>query len=115
MSVYWFSTAGPGASVATYHEAENGLKDIGGSFWEWQPAPLGVTQFPRDLFGMPSAALRLLGSIVFEHWATKGGHFAAWKVPDELVRDLRTMFGKDGGAFGVVKGRDGYAESKKDA
>jgi hypothetical protein len=113
MSVYWFSDAGPGSSVYTYHEAEAGMKAIGG-FWEYMPAPLGVTQFPADLVGMPRMFLRTLGNVVFERWADKGGHFAAWEVPDELVRDLRVMFGREGGAFGVVEGKNGYGDSKKD-
>jgi pimeloyl-ACP methyl ester carboxylesterase len=113
MSVYWFSEAGPGSSVYTYHEAEAGIKTIGG-FWEYMPAPLGVTQFPADLVGMPRMFLRTLGNVVFERWAAKGGHFAAWEAPEELVQDLRVMFGTGGGAYGVVKGKDGYGDSKKD-
>jgi len=35
-------------------------------------------------------------------------HFAAFENPEELVGDLREMFGKTGGAFGVVEGKDGY-------
>jgi pimeloyl-ACP methyl ester carboxylesterase len=114
MSVYWFSKAGPGASVTIYHEGEAGLSEVGGSYWEWQPAPMGVTQFPGDVVGMPSAVLRLLGTVVFERWAEKGGHFAAWEAPDELIQDLRTMFGKGGGAYSVVEGKTGYGEEKKD-
>jgi len=39
----------------------------------------------------------------------RGGHFAAWERPDVIAGDLRAMFKKGGGAYGVVKGRDGYA------
>jgi pimeloyl-ACP methyl ester carboxylesterase len=108
ISIYWFSKAGPGASVNIYHEAQQGLKAIGGSLWEYMPSPLGVTQFPKDICGMPSAALQTLGPVVFERWADKGGHFAAWEVPDELIRDLRAMFSSGGAAFGVVDGKSGY-------
>ncbi|KAH3931615.1 hypothetical protein HBI56_140560 [Parastagonospora nodorum] len=38
----------------------------------------------------------------------KGGHFAAYERPDAIVQDLRSMFAKSGGAFGVVAGKDGY-------
>lgn len=114
ISIYWFSTAGPGASVATYHEGEAGMKDIGGSYWEYEPAPLGITQFPGDIVGMPKAVLGLLGPVVFTRWADRGGHFAGWEAPEELAKDLRVMFGKGGGAFGVVAGRNGLGEGKKD-
>ncbi len=35
-------------------------------------------------------------------------HFAAYERPDAIARDLKSMFGKDGGAYGVVNGHDGY-------
>ncbi|KAF2665531.1 alpha/beta-hydrolase [Microthyrium microscopicum] len=107
ISVYWFSKAGPGASVRIYHEAQKGSSKSGG-FWDWIPVPLGVTQFPKDIVGMPSFLLPSLGDVVFESWAESGGHFAAWERPEKLAGDLRVMFGKGGGAYGVVAGRDGY-------
>ena len=38
----------------------------------------------------------------------RGGHFAGWEKPKELAADLCEMFGKEGGAFGVVDGKNGY-------
>lgn len=35
-------------------------------------------------------------------------HFAAYERPDAIAKDLKTMFGKGGGAYGVVKDCDGY-------
>lgn len=48
-------------------------------------------------------------NIVFTADHKSGGHFAAYEKPEELVDDLRKMFGKGGGAFGAVKGKTGYA------
>ena len=45
--------------------------------------------------------------LVSEH--ERGGHFPAHEKPEELVGDLRRMFGRGGGAFGVVNGKEGYA------
>ena len=53
--------------------------------------------------------LRTLGNVVFESIHSHGGHFAAHEEPEELVRDIRNMFGKGGPAFGVVPGKNGYA------
>lgn len=48
--------------------------------------------------------------LVAEHTEEEGGgHFAAYEKPNLLIGDLRKMFGKDGGAFGVVTGKNGYA------
>lgn len=53
--------------------------------------------------------------VVFEATHKRGGHFAAHEVPEVLVDDLRRMFGKKGPAYEVVKGKNGYAESGKQA
>lgn len=45
---------------------------------------------------------------MFESQHDSGGHFAAYEKPVEIVDDLRKMFGKGGGAFGVIKLKDGY-------
>lgn len=52
-----------------------------------------------------------MGNVVFEADHDKGGHFAAYEVPELLVDDLRRMFGKGGVAYGVVDGRNGYSET----
>ena len=49
-----------------------------------------------------------MGNIVFEAEHESGGHFAAHEQPQQLVADLRTMFGKGGPAFGVVACKAGY-------
>lgn len=48
------------------------------------------------------------GNVVAQYEHTVGGHFAAHEQPAALVADLRDMFGKNGAAFGVVPGLDGY-------
>ena len=50
----------------------------------------------------------MLGKVVFEGEHEKGGHFAAHEVPESLVGDLRKMYGREGPAYGVVPGKDGY-------
>jgi hypothetical protein len=47
-------------------------------------------------------------TLVFESDHEGGGHFAAHERPEELVRDLRRMFGKGGPCYGVVPGKTGY-------
>jgi hypothetical protein len=53
---------------------------------------------------------QIMGPLVFEKEHNSSGHFAAFERPDALVEDLRTMFGKGGGAFGFVKRCTGYDE-----
>ena len=76
---------------------------------------LGFSHFPKELRPIPKTWARTAGEVVFQREHEMGGHFAAWERPREIVADLRSMFGKDGGAYGVVEGRDGYAEGRVSA
>ena len=55
--------------------------------------------------------LQWIPSLVFEKEHGRGGHFAAYEVPELLVGDLWEMFGKSGPAFGVVTGNNGYPKT----
>ncbi|EPQ54707.1 hypothetical protein GLOTRDRAFT_139227 [Gloeophyllum trabeum ATCC 11539] len=71
---------------------------------------MGVSYFPAEAVIVPKSWMRaLVGNVVFEADHESGGHFAAYERPEELVGDLRKMFGRGGPAFGVVPGLTGYA------
>ena len=55
----------------------------------------------------PVSWARGMGEIVFEKMHERGGHFAAWEWPESVAGDLKEMFGRGGGAEGVVRWRDG--------
>ncbi|KAI4209999.1 MAG: hypothetical protein LQ351_007106 [Letrouitia transgressa] len=109
VSVYVFSEAGPAASLRIYYEASRDQK-LGRERSEtWIPrVKLGLTHFPKDLTVVPKSYGRTMGPVVFESEKERGGHFAAWECPEELVGDLRKMFGKKGGAAGCVEGKRGF-------
>ncbi|KAK7700342.1 hypothetical protein SLS64_010950 [Diaporthe eres] len=98
VSLYWYSRAGPAASVNIYHEMFQG---------EWQAdtgraipkAKLGFSYFPKEIAGTPRMWNRQLGDVVFEKEQDKGGHFAAWEQPEALVEDLREFLRPDGPAY----------------
>ncbi|KAI0128731.1 microsomal epoxide hydrolase [Xylariales sp. AK1849] len=114
ISIYWFSTAGPAASVRIYYETQHNPENRPNKITRekmrtWSPGvKLGFSHFPQDLTVLPSTWVQTLGDVVFEKEHDSGGHFAAFERPTELVEDVREMFGKGGGAFGVVKGLNGY-------
>ncbi|KAI0259496.1 alpha/beta-hydrolase [Gloeopeniophorella convolvens] len=105
VSIYWFSRAGPAASVRIYYE-------IGGSGETWDmprpTVPFGASYFPKEFGSTPRTFMRGECNVVFESEHTSGGHFAAFENPQGLADDLRKMFGKNGPAAGVVSGRDGF-------
>ncbi|TGO36390.1 hypothetical protein BHYA_0126g00160 [Botrytis hyacinthi] len=115
ISIYQFSRAGPGAAHRIYYEVMHtqpgeGKLTMNDSSIYIGGVKLGLTFNPKELMVMPKAWGRKLGDVVFEsdNLTEGGGHFYAHEKPELLARDLRAMFGKGGGAFGVVKGKNGY-------
>jgi hypothetical protein len=107
VSLYWFSTAGPAASVRIYYEVTK-AGDRTLPISQRPTIPHGVSYFPKELRHMPHSWIKASTNLVFYAEHSHGGHFAAHEEPEELVSDLRKMFGRGGPAFGVVPGRDGY-------
>ncbi|TFK73181.1 alpha/beta-hydrolase [Pluteus cervinus] len=100
ISIYWFSRAGPAASVRIYYEFDKS----GGLFVGNQayiPTPHGVSTFPQELLLLPISWVRAAANVVFQNRHERGGHFAAYECPKELVGDVRNMFAKAGPAYGV--------------
>ncbi|EKM79128.1 hypothetical protein AGABI1DRAFT_85025 [Agaricus bisporus var. burnettii JB137-S8] len=107
MSIYWFSRAGPAASVRIYYEftKSGGTLMTGGELG----VPTGYSYFPKELVQFPRSWLKNK-RLVFESRHEKGGHFASVEHPDLLVGDMRKMFGKGGPAFGVVSSHNGFKQ-----
>ncbi|KAI0247252.1 alpha/beta-hydrolase [Lactifluus subvellereus] len=105
VSIYWFSRAGPAASVRIYYELAKTGETI---HFPKVTVPVGLSFFPKEAGRSPRAVLRAKWKIVSESEHEVGGHFAAYEQPEALVGDLRKMFGKSGPAAGVVPGCTGY-------
>lgn len=118
ISIYQFSRAGPGAAAMIYYETvhTNGSDDRACTYATLQEyivnVKLACTYNPKELDVVPTFWGRTLGEVVFEVENEKGGHFYAHEKPELLVRDVRNMFGRGGGAFGVIAGKNGYANGK---
>ncbi|EMD39720.1 hypothetical protein CERSUDRAFT_112026 [Gelatoporia subvermispora B] len=108
VSLYWFSRAGPAASVRIYCETMRAgeLKSLTANR---SSVPLGFSFFPKENFVVPKLWTRALGNVIYESEHERGGHFAAHERPEDLVSDVRQMFAKDGPAHGIVPGKSGYA------
>ena len=113
VSIYWFSTAGPAASLRIYYETTHMKRPNGADPRTdvWIPhVKLGLAYFPKEIIIPPKVFGRTLGPVVYESEHDSGGHFAAWERPEAIANDLQKMFGKGGGAYGVVPGKDGYSQ-----
>jgi hypothetical protein len=120
LSIYWFSTAGPAASIRIYYESVHSWysgkldKVTRARVNEYIPrVKIGMSHFPMDIRVYPKTWNRVAGNVVFQKEHDRGGHFAAWERPDDIVADLREMFGKKGGAYGIIEGNSGYAVGAK--
>lgn len=105
--IYYFSTPGPNATQHIYYESTHvpGSQDR----HSYSPVPLGVSRFPAELSLLPKLWHETLGPVVFWNEHKRGGHFPATETPEELVADIRAMFGKDGPIAGCCgKTRTGY-------
>ncbi|KAJ7159998.1 Alpha/Beta hydrolase protein [Mycena crocata] len=110
VSIYWFSRAGPTASLRIYFEAENRNFEAIFAIPKQPPTiPVGISHFSNDTIGFPKSWTRAMGNVVFDGEHESGGHFPAHERPQDLAGDLRQMFGKGGPAFGVVPAKTGYA------
>lgn len=103
VSVYMFSKAGPAASVQIYYEARNSDSYGATKALAYNPVPLGVSSFPKDISPIPLSFCKALGPLVFQKRHNEGGHFAAWEKPELLVEDVQTMFGNGGGANHIAE------------
>ncbi|KUJ19127.1 alpha/beta-hydrolase [Mollisia scopiformis] len=117
VSIYAYSRMGPGAAHRIYYEVTHTQPgpgrvtqaDIAG----WiGGVKLGMAFNPKELGVFPKTWCRTLGPVVYESDNESGGHFFATERPELLARDLRTMFGRKGGAFGAVKGKSGFDDGK---
>ncbi|KAH9891977.1 alpha/beta-hydrolase [Cubamyces lactineus] len=108
ISIYWFSRAGPAAAGRIYYEMTGCNTHDPWHGTKWTSIPTGVSYFPCELVHLPHTLSHMLGKLVFESEHEKGGHFAAFEVPELLAGDLRKMYGKGGPAYGVVPGTNGY-------
>jgi pimeloyl-ACP methyl ester carboxylesterase len=108
-SMYVLSRAGPDAASYPYYEALHDPVEIPVPVIQgYIDVPLGLADFPVELANSPAAWRHTMGPIVFQKVYEKGGHFAGWERPGDVADGLLEMFGKGGGAYGVVKGKDGY-------
>lgn len=111
VSIYYFSRPGAAAANYIYYGLEHRDTPVLVAAQNWSEVPLGISRFPKDLILLPKLWNQTMGPVVFEREHTRGGHFAAWECPKELVDDLRVMFGRNGGAFGAVGGKNGFDDS----
>ncbi|PWY89859.1 alpha/beta-hydrolase [Aspergillus heteromorphus CBS 117.55] len=107
VTIHYFSTAGAAAPGSVYYAMEHSSPGALVEAQKYVDVPLGIARFAKDLVLLPRLWNQTLGRVVSESEYARGGHFAAWECPTEIVGDVRAMFGRGGTVSGCVDGRDG--------
>ncbi len=86
ISIYWF-TASAASSARLYWES---FADFGGGAVE---VPTGCSIYPKEIIRCSQRwAEQRYTNIKYWNELDKGGHFAAWEVPDTFVDEMRAAF-----------------------
>lgn len=110
VSIYYFSKVGPTATSYIYYDNEHRDPFVFATTQAYLDVLLGIFRFPQDLILLSKLWNHTLGPIVYEREYERDRHFATWERLDAIVENLRTMFGKDGDAYNVVKGKSEFLE-----
>jgi hypothetical protein len=83
-----------GASAArSYWEAGRAQALAGGQASPQVSIPVGYTAFPDEIFRAPRSWVEKgYPALTYFHEAVKGGHFAAWEVPELFSEEIRAAF-----------------------
>jgi pimeloyl-ACP methyl ester carboxylesterase len=92
ITLYWLT--GTGASAArSYWEAGRAQALAGGQSPPQVSIPVGYTTFPDEIFRAPRSWVEKgYPALTYFHEAAKGGHFAAWEVPELFSEEIRAAF-----------------------
>jgi len=92
ITLYWLT--GTGASAArSYWEGGRAQALAGGQSPPQVSIPVGYTTFPDEIFRAPRSWVEKgYPALTYFHEAAKGGHFAAWEVPELFSEEIRAAF-----------------------
>ncbi|KAF7557687.1 hypothetical protein G7046_g5978 [Stylonectria norvegica] len=94
VSIYYFSRAGPDASINVYYAIEHAKPSSFIEAQEYVDVPVGIAWFANDSVVTPKLWAGTLGPVLLLNEHDRGGHFAAWERPDAIVGDVRSLFSK---------------------
>ncbi|CAE6514651.1 unnamed protein product [Rhizoctonia solani] len=95
--LYWIG--GPAAGLRYYKEnsitgppKDPELRaELGRLRSSWSPTLFGFSWFPKELAALPVEWAGIGQQLVYSNKHNKGGHFAAWEVPELLTNDIQNF------------------------
>ncbi|MER5407435.1 epoxide hydrolase [Streptomyces sp. NPDC002769] len=88
ITLYWVTNTAVSSSRLYWENNANNFNAVSVSI------PAAITVFPGEIYQAPrSWASRSYHNLFYFNEAGRGGHFAAWEVPDIFTNELRAAFG----------------------
>ena len=91
VTLYWVTNTGTSSSRSYWDAAQGG----GGPFnaFEITKVPVAVTVFPGEIYRAPKSwGEKTFKKLIYWNEVDKGGHFAAWEVPQLFAAEVRAAF-----------------------
>ncbi|MFF2384593.1 epoxide hydrolase family protein [Streptomyces sp. NPDC058108] len=89
ITLYWVTNTAVSSSRLYWENNANNFNAVSVSL------PAAITVFPGEIYQAPrSWAERSYHDLFYYNKVDRGGHFAAWEVPDLFSRELRAAFGE---------------------
>ncbi|MEU4091682.1 epoxide hydrolase family protein [Streptomyces sp. NPDC026673] len=87
ISLYWLTNTAVSSSRLYWENNANNFNAVSISL------PAAITVFPGEIYQAPlSWAKQSYHDLIYYNKAPRGGHFAAWEVPDIFTKELRAAF-----------------------
>ncbi len=99
LMVYWV-TGTAHSAARMYYEFDKGLKDGSIDLFSRVEVPVGYTRYPKEIMQTSRRWAEVQYTISYFQDQPRGGHFAAFEVPEMFVPDIRAWArtARDGGA-----------------
>jgi pimeloyl-ACP methyl ester carboxylesterase len=94
ITLYWLTNTAASAARLYWEGGKQGSVIVAAAQRTNEIAlPVAITVFPEDVYRPPETwARRAYGNLTYFHEVDKGGHFAAWELPDLFSAELRAAF-----------------------
>ncbi|KAF8610282.1 alpha/beta-hydrolase [Ceratobasidium sp. AG-I] len=91
--LYWIN--GPAGGLRYYKEYGIKMDALSASGYphgfKWSPTPFAYSSFHKEVYRFPLEWAGMYQNLVYAKKHNKGGHFAAWEVPELLIEDIQNF------------------------
>jgi hypothetical protein len=83
----------PGPTTAMYMYRDNAVPLVMGIWWKEKiQVPYAISAFPKEVQMTPRSWIETQVNLKFYREHSRGGHFAMWERPDEIIDDMLELY-----------------------